>query len=182
MIEINENIKLETWDEKHISGLLKHADSKKISQYLSESFPSPYTYQAAVDWVNFNKEIKEDYNFAIVYNDECIGGIGLIPKSDIYIKTIEIGFWLSTHYQNRGIMSSIIPSMLKYTFENFDINRIEALIFSNNDSSKKVIEKNNFTKEAVLKEAIFKNNEFLDLHLYRLLKTEFLLNDKTRKS
>ena len=107
--------------------------------------------------------------FAIIYKEELCGSIGIFPMQDVYRKSAEIGYWIGEEYWGKGIAARAVEKIVQYGFENFDIVKIFAGIFSNNRASERVLEKNGFIKEAVLKKAVFKNDEFLDEHRYALL-------------
>jgi len=55
-----------------------------------------------------------------------------------------------------------------YGFKNFDITRIYARPYPHNLASQKLLEKVGFKKEAVLKNAFFKNGEYLDELIYSI--------------
>lgn len=172
-IKVDNKTTICSWQENHIDGLLKHANSNDITKYLGDTFPHPYTKSDADSWIEFNNNLEENLNFAILVNDNCVGGIGIIKSKDIYRKTIEIGYWIGTEFQNKGIISKSVKRFTEYCFNSFDIHRIQAKVFSNNEASKKVLIKCNYIEEAVLKDAIYKNDTFLDLHLFRILKSDF---------
>lgn len=171
-ISIDKNIELCSWNYSHIDSLLQQANSKDITKYLGDLFPHPYTIDDANAWIKYNLELEDDINFAIMYNDKCIGSFGIIESKDIYAKNIEIGYWIGKEYHNKGIITKTVNKMVNYCFNTLDINRIEAKVFANNYASQNILTKCNFTLEATLKEAVYKNEEFLDLYLYRILKSE----------
>jgi ribosomal-protein-alanine N-acetyltransferase len=53
------------------------------------------------------------------------------------------------------------------------LERIYARVYHTNIGSMKVLEKNGFTKEAVIKHEAFKANEFKDVHYYSMTREEF---------
>jgi RimJ/RimL family protein N-acetyltransferase len=62
-------------------------------------------------------------------------------------------------FWNKGIMTKAVNLICDYGFSNLDIVRIFTGVFDYNISSQKVLEKCGFTKEAVFKDAIFKNGK-----------------------
>jgi RimJ/RimL family protein N-acetyltransferase len=64
--------------------------------------------------------------------------------------------------------------MLKYVFENTDINRIYAEPFSPNKASKCVLEKCGFTHEATFRESGLIGGEFVDGECYAILRDEYI--------
>lgn len=106
------------WEKGDAASLQKHADNPKVSDRLMDRFPSPYTIEAAVNWVNSLVEQDPLINFAITINNEVIGGIGIEPRQDVYRKTAILGYWLSEELWGRGICPkqlSWLPDMLLLT-------------------------------------------------------------------
>ena len=69
---------------------------------------------------------------------------------------------------------------MDYTFNNFNIIRIEAGVFAFNKSSMRVLEKNNFHLECIKRNAVFKNGKVIDNYIWIKLK-EPLNNPKAKK-
>ncbi|MGZ3751008.1 MAG: GNAT family N-acetyltransferase [Mucilaginibacter sp.] len=150
--------------------LQKHADNPKIASCLMDRFPAPYTLQAAVAWVNSLVDQDPLINFAIAVNDEVVGGIGLEPRQDVYRKTAILGYWLSEGLWGKGVMPEAVSLLVDYAFTHLDFIRIQASVYSKNPASMRVLEKAGFIKEGVMRNAVIKNGEIMDEHLYALLK------------
>lgn len=146
------------------------ANNKKIWINVRDAFPHPYSQEDAVQFIEKCQKMKPQSVFAIIYKDELCGSIGIFQMQDVYRRSAEIGYWIGEQYWGQGIASQAVKQIVKYGFNNLDIVKIFAGIFSNNQASQRVLEKNGFVKEAVLKKAVFKNGEFLDEHRYALLK------------
>lgn len=170
MIEYK-NITLRNWQPKDIRSLVKNANNKKIWDNLRDEFPYPYTEMAAKQWIEIANREKPLRNFAIVYKEEAVGGIGINILTDVFRKNAEIGYWVGEKYWNSGIATNALKAMTAYTFENFEVVRIFAHVFENNISSIKVLEKCGFLHEAKLKNSIIKNNQLQDCYIYALLKS-----------
>jgi RimJ/RimL family protein N-acetyltransferase len=98
------------------------------------------------------------------------GGIGLHIGEDIYRKNAELGYWLAEPFWGKGIISKVVPEMVKYGFQNFDITRIFARPFGANKASQRVLEKAGFLLEAKLEKTFFKNGVFHDELIYAIRK------------
>ena len=169
MIELG-NITLRSWQEKDIKSLSRNANNKKIWDMLRDEFPFPYTELAAKQWITIANKNSPKTNFAIIYKEAAIGGIGVEIQSDVYRKNAEIGYWLGERYWNKGISTKALKTMVHYTFEKFDINRIFAHVFESNIASIRVLHKCGFLEEACLKKSIIKNNKIQDCYIYSTLK------------
>ena len=67
----------------------------------------------------------------------------------------EVGYDLMPEYQGKGIMSEAIKAVIEYGFENMKLNLIEALPYSNNAKSIKLLDRNNFIRGENCKENDF---------------------------
>ena len=105
-------------------------------------------------------------NFAIVYEDRVVGGIGFTMRDDINRLSAEIGYWLAEEYWNRGIMGEALTLVSEYAFNTFDLVRLFACVFETNYASIKVLEKAGFQFEAAHKASIIKNGQILDEFIF----------------
>lgn len=170
MIRLDENIILRPFVMEDAENLAKNANNPNISKFLTDAFPSPYTLEDAIKFIENISKNDTPNVLGIDHEGEIIGGIGIHFKEDIYRKNAEMGYWLAESYWGQGIMPKAIEAMVNYGFENFDIHRIYACPFSNNPKSKRVLEKAGMQYEATLKEAVFKNGEFLDQFFFYILR------------
>ncbi len=178
MIQLNlmtintHNFSLRPVNEKDSNSIAHYANNEKIFNNVRDIFPFPYTLK---DAENFIKTVIEntshpETHFAIDVKGEAVGMIGLHPKTDVYRKNIELGYWLGEPFWNKCILTEAVKLIVEYTFSNFDVNRIYGGVFESNPASKRVLEKSGFNLEAVLKKSIFKNNTVMDEYIYSLLK------------
>jgi ribosomal-protein-alanine N-acetyltransferase len=159
------------WKKGDEISLQKHADSTKISRFLLDRFPSPYTMDEAIWWVDRLIDQPEPLlNFAITIDDKVIGGIGLEPREDVYRKTALLGYWLSEELWGRGIITQAVKLITQYAFESLDLIRIQAGILSTNPASMRVLEKAGYVKEGISRNAVIKNGEIVDEHVYAMVK------------
>ncbi|MFT5915665.1 MAG: ribosomal-protein-alanine N-acetyltransferase [Bacteroidia bacterium] len=59
-------------------------------------------------------------------------------------KIAETGYDLSPKFQGRGLMSEALKAILEFGFQNLNLDLIEAYTQKNNESSRKMLEKNMF--------------------------------------
>jgi ribosomal-protein-alanine N-acetyltransferase len=158
------------WKKGDEVSLQKNANNPNVSACLMDRFPSPYTMEAAANWVDVLIHQDPLVNFAITIDDEVIGGIGMEPRQDVYRKTAIIGYWLSEKLWGRGIMPEAVKLVTEYAFTNLDFIRLQASVYSKNPASMRVLEKAGYVKEGVMKNAVIKGGEILDEHMYAILK------------
>ncbi len=161
---------LRGWKPGDEVSLQKNADNPKVSSCLMDRFPSPYTIEQAVFWVNNLIDQDPLVNFAITISGEVIGGIGLEPRQDVYRKTAILGYWLSEHHWGRGIMTQAVALVTSYAFTQLDFIRIQASVYSKNPASMRVLEKAGFAKEGIMRNAVIKGGQIMDEHMYAIIK------------
>lgn len=159
-------------DAERLSSL---ANNYNVARFLTNRFPHPYTIQNALDFIkNFSSENPLKV-FAIDLDGVLIGGIGLHPQEDIFSNNAEIGYWLGEAYWGKGYMPEALKLMIKYAFDNFQVNRLYCRVYGNNPKSMKVLQKCRFIEEAVFKKTLLKFGEELDEHIfaYRKMPSSF---------
>ncbi len=80
-------------------------------------------------------------------------------------------------FKQKGFMTEALPYVLKYGFDQMNLNRVEALIAQWNEPSLRLISKYGFTKEGVMRKDYFENNNFEDSICYSLLRSEFAIKN-----
>lgn len=122
--------------------------------------------------IESNIENNAGINWAITYkeNPKLIGIIGLYKITPENYRA-EIGYMLLPEYNGKGIITEAIKEVVKYGFQALQLHSIEAIIDPGNLASEKVLQKNNFIKEAHLKENLFYDGLFLDTVIYSILNT-----------
>jgi RimJ/RimL family protein N-acetyltransferase len=165
-----ETIKLRPFRLEDAPRLTELANNIKIAENLRDGFPHPYTLTDAENFLKMCMDQNPTQAFAIEYNGEYVGNIGVHPEKDVYRKSAEIGYFLGEPFWGKGIMTRAVKQMVEYGFENLDIVRIHTGIFEYNIASQRVLEKCGFKKEAVFEKAIFKKNQLWNEVRYALLK------------
>lgn len=135
---------------------LKPADWEMISYLRSDpevnlfvKRPSAPTKEKALGFIS---KIHSGIDSAALYywaitekdKDVMIGSICLWNFSEDR-KTAEIGYDLSPTYQGQGMMSESLKGILEFGFKTLHLTTIEAYTQIQNESSKKLLEKNGFT-------------------------------------
>ncbi len=82
-------------------------------------------------------------------------------KYGIHSHKDEIGYWLGKPFWNKGIMTDVIKKICSIGFNNFNLIRIEATVFTYNIPSKKVLEKAGFMPEGTLRKFYKKDQKFI---------------------
>ncbi len=164
---------LRKWEFSDGPALVTAADDPRVARYLRDFFPSPYTEEDALQYITYCRNTADDleYNRAIVIDGQAVGSISLRFMNDVSRKNAEIGYWLAVPCWGKGIVTAAIAETVKAGFEKFDMHRIYAEVYAPNLASQRVLEKNGFIREGCFREAVFKNDQYLDLYVYSLLRS-----------
>jgi len=162
------NFKIRPWDITDITSLVKYANNWNVSKNLTDKFPYPYTESDGKAFIELANHDYPVHIFAIDIHGEAVGGIGIHPQQDIFIKNAELGYWLAEPFWGQGIISEAIPKMVAFAFTTFDIDRVFARPFETNIGSQKVLEKNGFVLEGRFEKILFKRGEYYDELIYAI--------------
>ena len=148
------------------------ANNPKIARYLTDGFPHPYTEQHAIEFIQKSQAQSPTQVFAIIVNDELVGGIGIHPQEDIMRLNAELGYWVAEDFWGKGIATEAIQQIVTYAFHNFEILRIFARPFGSNVGSQRVLEKCGFKLEASIAKNIIKGEIIEDELIFAIRKQE----------
>ncbi len=150
--------------------LAKIANNKKIWLNLRDKFPHPYSLDDADFYINMILEEDPQCSFAIEYETKFAGMIGLLPMTDIYRKTAEIGYWLGEPYWGNGIMTEACKLLTNYGLHTLDFTRLHTGVFEHNIGSMKILENCGYKKDGVFEKSILKDGVVYDEHRYSMVK------------
>lgn len=166
------DVKLVKWTEELKDGLIEVCNNTDRT-YLTDRLPYPYTREDADWWLEevVGKHDGKDGIFrAVVADGKIVGNITVEGKSGIYVKDAELGYIFDKRYCGRGIATAATGLVLKEAYRALDIVKISSEVFAPNIASCRVLEKNGFALEGVLRSAAYKNGKIYDLRRYGKLK------------
>ncbi len=149
MILETDRIKLRHWKESDANDLYEAAKNPNIG--LNAGW-TPHKD------INESKEIiKTIFNNDSVYaielktNEKVIGCIGYLTNDKSNLKNlkeneVEVGYWISEDYWNKGICTEALKLLIKYCFDIKKYNIIWGTYFLDNLASGRVMEKCGFQK------------------------------------
>lgn len=159
-------------------------DAESIFNYLSDKEVMKYyglepfqSVNDALDEISWYQSIRENntgirWGITLKGKDEVIGSCGFLNIIPQHYRS-DIGFELSKDYWGQGIAQESIEAIIKYGFEQLNLQRIQALIEPPNEASQKLVERQGFIKEGLLRNYEFTSGKFDNLYMYSLLKEDF---------
>lgn len=136
--------------------------------FLSDRLPDPYTVADADQWLHsvMARDGKNGIFRAIVVDGQIVGTVSVDQKEDVYRKDADIGYFLVNGLWSRGIMTEAVRQACELAFAQLDIVRITGLVYADNMASRRVLEKNGFQAEGLMRDAIFKKGRLHDQCIY----------------
>lgn len=154
-----------------VSRITLYCSNPKVNKYLL-TVPNPYYEEDAIWWIkNSWKKFEEgiQYNFAIRLEEDAdlIGTIGLIIDQNN--RKANLGYWLGEEYWNNGYMTEAIKTVIKFAFEELNLNKVYASHFEGNKASGAAMKKAGMQQEGYFKAEYFKNGEIIDSYRYGII-------------
>lgn len=124
-----------------------------------------------------NEYLQSDERWAVELKDsgKVIGGIRVYPDNNrgkFYAKSIN--YVLSEDYWGNGYMTEAIKRIIKYLFEEVNIDLLSAFHYPDNIKSKKVLENCGFEYEITIEQSCQRyDGQVFDAVCYSILKSDY---------
>jgi len=144
--------------------------------------PHPYEDGAAEKWIGTHQGAFDEGKgvvFGIVRraDDSLVGSISL--SIDQSHARAELGYWIGKPHWNQGYCTEAAQAVLDYGFNVLGLNKIFAHHFEGNPASGAVMRKLGMAYEGCLRQHVKKDERFVDLEQYSILKHEYEAAEKT---
>ncbi len=159
-------VALRCFKEADAADLAKLANDKTIFDNVRDYFPYPYTLEDAKAFISSKLHQDPWTTFTIAYNGDLAGMADIKLQSDVYRKSGEVGYWIGAPFRGRGIATVAVTLITHYGINKLGLNRLYAGVFSSNPTSMQVLKKCGYLFEGISKQAVWKNDRFLDLHQF----------------
>ncbi len=132
------------------------------------------THSFIVDYAASRIAEKVPDPLAVVLRDtnELVGSIGCF-WSAMPNGVMELGYNIGEPYWGRGYAAESCETLIAYIFSHFDVERLQARIFTENSASSRVAEKLGFEYEGTLRSLLFHRSHFVDVRIYSMLRIEW---------
>lgn len=168
-------------------------DAKDMLPYLSDQdvvkpmglhpFETTKDVWEEIRWYKSIFEKGTGIRWGITLKDSgiVIGSCGFLNRLAKHYRA-EVGYELSKDYWRKGIVSEALEAVVKYGYNHLQLERIEALIEPSNIPSIKLVEKQGFSREGLLRHYEFACGKFEDLYMYSMIKGDFTSGLKKDKN
>lgn len=162
---------LRWWDEEDVDPLFELRSDPETMRYIGvepmterkeaekyiQKYKDRFDQREAVTWCIADKKTDKMLGYVTIFQ---------IDHGHHFAK---VGYALLRKHVSKGIMSEVLPAVIRYAFDEMNLHRLEANIDSRNIASEKLLIKCGFTKEAHFKENYHFRGEYLDSFIYALV-------------
>jgi UDP-4-amino-4,6-dideoxy-N-acetyl-beta-L-altrosamine N-acetyltransferase len=155
-------------------------EQKEIREWRNDLEVRKYMYNTEIiteeehlKWLDSLKTRKDTDVFYVLYEGKKIG-IASVNQLDLKNKICEWGLYFNNNIERgKGIGKLVEKEFIKYMFDNYDIDKINCGVLSNNLKVVEMHKKFGWTLEGILRKNILINGERLDIYLLGLLREEW---------
>lgn len=170
-----ERLILRPMASEDIDFVFDHFSDPEVHQYLLDE-PPVTEYAQAQEIVEFYLEPDgKAYNRWVIvqkFDDQPIGTCGYHKWDKRYFRA-EIGYDLNPACWGQGYMFESLGAAITNGFEQMGLNRIDALVYVENERSIKLLQRLGFKQEGILRDYFYSDGKFYDHFLFALLRREW---------
>lgn len=150
----------------------KNLQNRKITKWLS-SVPEPYHLRDAKSWIaatikEHRKKQPGSITWVIEKEGQMIGAIGVSSITPGH--KASVGYWIAEENWGQGVVTEVLKKVSTFVFQEFKLVRLEARVFKGNKGSARVLEKNGFLHEGLVRKGEKKYNRVIDYDLFAKIK------------
>ncbi len=150
------------------------------SQMLHHPWVKPP--QTALEFNDFYKRYQQPNQKSYLVHLKSNEIVGVINVSEIvrgFFQSAYLGFYASSAYKGKGLMSQGLKLLLNKAFTELDLHRLEANIQPGNSTSIQLVAKNGFKREGFSPRYLKINDKWCDHERWAITLEDYLSNPPT---
>lgn len=168
-------VKLRAYKEEDIEKAVEFINDEEVKKLMDSNIPFPMTKWQEEEWVRSRKANTDfTYDFAIedLKTGKYIGGCS-INECDVKNRTCVVGIMIGDkEYWGKGYGSDALKVLIKFIFEEVNMNKIKLNVFSFNNRAIACYKKVGFKEEGILKKEIYRNGRYHDEIIMAMFKDD----------
>lgn len=158
---------LRSFVEDDIAFVFKGLSHPEVIRYYGVRYRTLEDTHIQMEWFDSLRKEGTGIWWLIADHEDQVayGAIGINSIHPLHQKA-ELGFWLLPAYWGKGIVPEAGEAVIRYAFEKLKLHRLEALVETENEASKKVLRKLNFKYEGTMEECEWKDGGWINLEMY----------------
>lgn len=170
MILKDNNIVLRAIEEKDAPVLLEMINSPEIERSVV-GYSYPVSMEQQKKWIQ-NLGSVSDLRYAIDSGSGMIG-VATITALDFKNGTGNVNIKILETERGKRYATYALRLLIVYCFHELNLNCLYANILENNQKSRNLFESLGFKLDGIMRQRIYKNNQYNNLCAYSFLRTEF---------
>ena len=120
------------------------------------------------------KQYADNAGFAAgIWVGKKFAGVIGTSKIDWLNERVEIGYWIGSEFEGKGIVTDSCRALVTHAFEDLNLHRVEIHCSTQNARSCSIPRKLGFTCEATLRDALRLYGHFHDRYVFAMLKGDW---------
>ena len=151
--KVNEDIELHLVHASFVTEYVELARSD--FDHLAKWLEWPRFCKSATDFNEFiSQSVKafeagETMHCGIKYKGAIVGVAGF-NKIDLQLQRVEIGYWIGSQYEGKGIATSVCQHLIEYAFKELSVTKIQIAVAEENRRSRMVCQRLNMKLEGII--------------------------------
>ncbi len=170
-IQIDKDVSLLLATPIYAESMFELINSEK--DYLSEWMSWPNKIETVSDCKDSAKRMLRDYADEkglpcyILYQGKLVGTVSF-NTINYDLKRVEIGYWISSFYQGKGIITRACEKLIQIAFTDYKMTKVQISVAENNQKSRAVCERLGFELEGIIKNSENVNGRIINHAVYGL--------------
>jgi ribosomal-protein-alanine N-acetyltransferase len=122
-------------------------------------------------YVTYGPPPHRNYTILDVVTGAPVGALSIRPGENP--KRGDLGYWIGIPHQGRGLGTAAVARALEIAFVEMAMEKVEACAFVGNEASRRVLRRNGFRREGLVRKAILKRGRWLDEWLFGITREEW---------
>ncbi|MCU0481402.1 MAG: GNAT family N-acetyltransferase [Anaerolineae bacterium] len=154
----------------------KWFSNTEFLRLLMPDVAMPKTTENELEWYEEASKSKDEYVFGIraLDDDRLLGNCSIFSISQ-NSRNAEVGIYIGEPSEwGNGFGSDAMNVLVRFGFMDVNLHRIELHVFGYNARAIRSYEKVGFVREAVLREALYRDGTYHDIHIMGILRPDWL--------
>jgi RimJ/RimL family protein N-acetyltransferase len=173
---VGPRLRLTAFTPADVAAVARWGEDADYTRQLSAEPAYPKTESQWNEWMREGQGGKTNFLFA-----------ARLLATDSLIGFVELGDVLWTHrqawlaigigekaYQDQGYGGEAVALALDFAFQELNLHRVQLTVFSYNTRAIALYRKMGFTHEGTFRQALLRQGQWYDMHLYGILDSEWL--------
>ena len=157
------------------SDVHRYAKDPEVARHvLWEAHRSTFETRAYIRYLlyQYRSGLPGSWGIVLKETGRVVGTIGYMSYTSDNA-TVEVGYSLSREHWGQGLMTEALTAIIDETFRVLKLHRIEAMHFTDNPASGRVMQKCGMTHEGHLRERINCKGVFRDVEMWAILQKDW---------